>query len=173
MATNLQFIKSVTPDGSSSSISITNVFSAQYDVYVITYTITTDSGSPKDVHLRLINSSDTIITNSTYDFAYQQMNTAGSFTDTRLTGQDKITGMLGATDFPPEGVAGNLKIYNPFLSSSYTFISQQASNSHNGTRAGWRGISQLAETTSCTGLNIFLSSTNPVADSNISVYGVK
>ncbi len=50
MATALQFIKSLTPDGSSSSLSITDVFSAEYDVYVVTYTITTDSGSPKDVN---------------------------------------------------------------------------------------------------------------------------
>jgi len=173
MATNLQFIKSFTPDGSASSLSITNVFSAQYNVYVVTYSLTTDSGSPKDVHLRLINSSDTIVTNSNYDYAYQQMNTGGTFTDTKNTGQDHVTGMLGATDFPPEGVTGKFEVYNPFSSSTYTFISQQASNSHNGSRAGWKGIAALKETTSITGLNIFLSSTNPVADSNISVYGVR
>jgi hypothetical protein len=173
MATNLQFIKNLTPTGSSSSLSITDVFSAQYDVYVVTYTITTDSGSPKDVHLRLINSSDTIVTNANYDYAYQQMNNAGSFTETRATGQDKITGMLGATDFPPEGTAGKFEIYNPFSSSSYTFISQQASNRHNGAEAGWKGIAVLKETTSITGLNMFLSSTNPTNESYINVYGVK
>ena len=173
MATNLESIKSLTPNGSSSSLSITDVFSAEYDVYVVTYTITTDSGSPKDVHLRLINSSDTIVTNANYDFAYLQMNTSGTFTETSLPNQDKVTGMLGATDFPPEGVAGKFEVYNPFSSSSYTFISQQASNSHNGARAGWKGIAVLTETTSITGLNIFLSSTNPTSDSNISVYGVK
>jgi hypothetical protein len=173
MATSLQFIKSLTPDGSTSSLSITNVFSAKYDNYVVTYTITTDSGSPKDVHLRLINSSDTIVTNAKYDYAYQQMNNAGLFTDTKNTEQDHITGMLGATDFPPEGVAGKFEIFNPFLSSSYTFISQQASNRHNGAEAGWKGIATLTETTSITGLNMYLSSTNPIADSNITVYGVQ
>tara|TARA_R100001463_G_scaffold66311_1_gene119813 strand:- start:27 stop:548 length:522 start_codon:yes stop_codon:yes gene_type:complete len=173
MATNLQFIKSLTPTGSSSSLSITDVFSAEYDVYFVTYFITTDSGSPKDVHLRFINSSDTIVTNSNYDYAYQQMNVAGTITDTGATGQDKVTGMLGATDFPPEGVSGKLEVYNPFSSSSYTFVSQQASNSHNGTRAGWKGIAVLKETTSITGLNLFLSSTNPTDASNITVYGVK
>tara|TARA_A200000159_G_C7252699_1_gene309508 strand:- start:50 stop:574 length:525 start_codon:yes stop_codon:yes gene_type:complete len=173
MATALQFIKSLTPDGSTSSLSITDVFSAEYDVYVVTYTITTDSGSPKDVHLRFINSSDTIVTNANYDFAYQQMNTNGSFTPTGLIDQDKVTGMLGATDFPPEGVSGKFEVYNPFSASSYTFVSQQAMNSHNGARAGWKGIAVLTETTSITGLNIFLSSTNPTSASKISVYGVK
>ena len=173
MSTNLQFIKNLTPTGSSSSLSVTDVFSAQYDVYLVTYNITTDSGSPKDVHLRLINSSDTIVTNANYDFAYLQMNTSGSFTETGLINQDKVTGMLGATDFPPEGVAGKFEVYNPFSSSSYTFISQQASNSHNGARAGWKGIAVLKETTSITGLNMFLSSTNPTNESYINVYGVK
>ena len=173
MATNLQFIKSLTPTGSSSSLSITDVFSAKYDVYFVTYFITTDSSSPKDVQLRFINSSDTIVTNSNYDFAYQQMNVAGSITDTGNTGQDKATGLLGSTDLPPEGVSGKFEVYNPFSSSDYTFVTQQASNSHNGARAGWKGITVLKETTSITGLNIFLSSTNPTSASNISVYGVK
>lgn len=172
MSTNLQFIKSVTPNGASSSISITDVFSAQYDVYQVTYDITTDSGSPKDTHLRLINASDTIITNANYDYAYLILNMYASFTETRAISQDKITGMLGATDFPPEGNAGTFQIYNPF-SSNYTFITQQATNVHNGAEASWKGIAVLKETTSVTGLNIFLSSTNPTSASNISVYGVK
>jgi hypothetical protein len=173
MATELQFIKSVTLDGSSSSISITDVFSADYDVYVVTYNLTTDSGSPKDTHLRLINSSDTIVTNANYDYAYLIMYVATSFAQNRATGQDKFTGILSPTDFPPEGNAGKFEIYNPFSSSSYTFINSQSAESHNGTRAGFKGIGVLKETTSITGLNIFLSSTNPTDASNITVYGVK
>ena len=173
MATNLEFIKSLTPNGSSSSLSITDVFSAEYNVYFVTYFITSDSGSPKDVHLRFINSSDTIVTNSNYDYAYAQMNSGGSFTDTGAVNQDKVTGMLGATDFAPEGASGKFEVYSPFSSSDFTFVTQQAANSHNNTRAGWKGIAVLTETTSITGLNIFLSSTNPTDASNITVYGVK
>tara|TARA_R100001460_G_scaffold13171_1_gene29892 strand:- start:22 stop:543 length:522 start_codon:yes stop_codon:yes gene_type:complete len=173
MATNLQFIKNLTPTGSSSSLSVTDVFSAQYDVYAVTYHLTTDSGSPKDTHLRFINSSDTIVTNSNYDYAYRIMNTGSSFSDSKATGQDKITGMFAPTDFPPEGNAGIFYVYNPFSSSSYTFVTLQSANSHNGTSAGWKGIAVLKETTSITGLNMFLSSTNPTNESYINVYGVK
>jgi len=172
MATNLEFIKNLTPTGSSSSLSVTDVFSAEYDVYAVTYHLTTDSGSPKDTHLRFINSSDTIVTNSNYDYAYLQMLVASSFTENRATGQDKITSMLAPTDFSPEGNVGTFYVYNPF-SSSYTFIASQSANSHNGTRAGWKGIAVLKETTSITGLNMFLSSTNPTNESYINVYGVK
>ena len=172
MSTNLQFIKSVTPTGASSSVSVTDVFSAQYNVYVVTYNWVTDSGSPKDTDLRFINSSDTIVTNSNYDYAYLIMNTGSSFTETRATGQDKITAMLAPTDFPPEGNAGIFSVYNPFA-TSYTFLTSQSSNSWNGTRAGWKGIAVLKEETSITGFNMFISSTNPTSASNISVYGVK
>ena len=172
MSTNLQFIKSLTPDGSSSSLSITDVFSAQYDVYAVTYHLTTDSGSPKDTDLRLINSSGTIVSDSDYDYAYLH-NGTGSATETRATGQDKITAMLGPTDFPPEGNAGVFYVYNPFSSSSYTFIASQSANRHNGATSGWKGIAVLKATTSITGLNMFLSSTNPTNESNITVYGVK
>ena len=172
MATNLEFIKSVTPDGSSSSISITDVFSAEYDVYVVTYNITTDSGSPKDTHLRLINSSDAIVTNSNYDYAYPIIHFYTTLTETRATGQDKITGMLGATDFPPEGTAGMFEVFNPFQ-SSYTFVNSHATQVHNGAESSYKGVAVLKEDTSITGLNIFLASTNPTNASNISVYGVK
>ena len=44
---------------------------------------------------------------------------------------------------------------------------------HHGTRAGWKGIAVLKEATSITGLNMFLTSTNPTNESYINVYGVK
>mgnify|MGYP003124503584 CR=1 FL=1 len=172
MATNLQFIKSVTPTGASSSISITDVFSASYNVYVVNYNWVTDSGSPKDLDLRFINSSDTIVTNSNYDYAYLQMYVASSFSEVKAENQDKITAMLSAVDYPPEGNAGTFTVYNPFA-TSYTFLTSQSSNSWNGTRASWKGIAVLKEETSITGFNMFISSTNPTSDSNISVYGVK
>lgn len=169
---NLQFIKSLTPDGSSSSLSVTNCFSAQYDIYAVTYHITTDSGSPKDVSLRLINASDTIVTNTNYNYAYYDMGTSG-LTEVQAQGADKFSGLLNATDFPPEGASGIFYVYNPFSSSLYTFINAQSANRHNGSTNGYKGIAVLKETTSITGINIFLSSTNPTNESNISVYGVK
>ena len=169
----LRLINETEVTSSVSSVDVTDVFSAQYDVYAVTYHLTTDSGSPKDTHLRFINSSDTIVTNSNYDYAYLQMTVASSFTENRATGQDKITAMLAPTDFPPEGNVGVFYIYNPFSSSSYTFVTSQSANSHNTTRAGWKGIAVLKETTSITGLNMFLTSTNPTNESFINVYGVK
>jgi hypothetical protein len=169
----LEYITSVTPDGSSSSISVTDVFSADYDIYQVTYNFTTDSSSPKDTHLRFINSSDSIVTNSNYDYAYLLMKMFTGFSETQGTGQDKITGMLGATDLPPEGNAGNFKVFNPFSSSLYTLVSSQSANVHNGEEAGWKGVAVLKETTSITGFNMFLTSTNPTNASKINVYGVK
>ena len=172
MSTNLQFIKSVTPTGASSSISITDVFSADYDVYVVNYSWVTDSTSPKDLDFRFINSSDTIVSNSNYDYAYLLMYVASTYTENRAENQDKISAMLSAVDYPPEGNAGTFTVYNPFA-TSYTYLTSQSANSWNGTRAGWRGIAILKEETSITGFNMFISSTNPTSESNISVYGVK
>ena len=168
---NLQFIKSLTPGGSSSSLSVTNCFSAKYDTYAVTYHITTDSGSPKDVSLRLISSADAIITNTNYDYAYYDMGTSG-LTENRAVDQNGFTGILNATDFPPEGASGIFYLYKPFSSSHNTHLIAQSANRHNGSTNGYKGIGILKETTSITGLNIFLSSTNPTNESNISVYGV-
>jgi len=173
MSTNLEFIKSVTPDGSSSSILITDVFSAKYDVYQVNYSIVTDSTSPKNVDLRLINSSNAVISNSNYDYVFHLLYTASASVLYKNTGQTKWTEILGYTDYPPEGNAGTFQIYNPFSSSTYSYIAGQYFSRWNGGSAGGKNIGVLKETTSCTGLNIFLSSTNPTSASNISVYGVK
>jgi len=174
MAGSLELIKSETLSGSVANVSVTDVFSDKYDVYKITMNnFSTASSTATETILRFINSSDTIVTNSNYDYAYLQMLVASSFTENRDTGQDKITAMLAPTDFPPEGNVGIFYVFNPFSSSSYTFVTSRSANSHNGTRAGWKGIAVLKETTSITGLNIFLSSTNPTNESYINVYGVK
>ncbi len=172
MATNLQFIKSVSGASSSSSLSITNVFSAQYEVYVITYKCVSDTSSPKGVNLRLINSSDTIITNSNYDYASLQMYTHTSFTEYKNTNQTSFSAMLHYADLAPEGAYGKFELYNPFT-SSYTFMTQQGGGAHNGEEAGYKGIGVLTETTSCTGFNVFLSSTELDVGTEFNVYGVK
>ena len=174
MATNLEFIKSLSPDGSSSSVSLTDVFSESYDVYVVTYHIVSNSGSPKGVNLRLINSSDSIISSSNYDYAFLLMTTYTSFTPYEDTGAAQWTDILGYTDYTPEGCSGKFEIYNPFSSSSYSFMTGQSMQQWNGAEGGNKSIGVLKETTSCTGFNIFIvDSVKPTFGSKISVYGVK
>ena len=173
MATNLQFIKSVSGASSSSSLSITDVFSAQYDVYVITYKCVTSTSSPKGVNLRFINSSDTIVTNSNYDYAILQMYTHTSFVVHQDTNQTNFPALLHYADLPPEGAYGKFEVYNPFSSSSFTYITQQGAGAHNGEEAGFKGIAVLTEQTSCTGFNVFLSSTELDVGTEFNVYGVK
>jgi len=173
MATNLQFIKSVSGASSSSSLSITNVFSAEYDVYVITYKCVTDTSSPKGVGFRFINSSDSIITNTNYDYAILQMYAHTSFVVHQDTNVNNFPALLHYADLPPEGAYGKFEVYNPFSSSSYTFITQQGSGAHNGEEAGFKGVATLTEETSCTGFNVFLSSTELDVGTEFNVYGVK
>ena len=173
MATNLQFIKSVSGASTSSSLSITDVFSEKYDVYLVTYECVTNTSSPKGVNLRLINSSDTIITNSNYDYAILQQYTHQSFVVHQDTNQTNFPALLHYADLPPEGSKGKFEVYNPFSSSEYTYITQQGVGAHNGQEAAFKGIAVLTETTSCTGFNVYLSSTELDVGTEFNVYGVK
>ena len=173
MATKLEFIKSVSGASSSSSLSITDVFSTEYDVYFITYKCVTDTSSPKGVNLRLINSSGSIITNSNYDYGALQMNTHTTYTEYQNTNQTSFTAMLHYADLPPEGAYGKFELFNPFSSSTYTFMTQQGFGAHNGIEASYKGIGVLTETTSCTGFNVSLTSTDLDVGTKFSVYGVK
>ena len=75
---NLRLIKKVDGTGAT-SLSITDVFNADFDIYKIEYFCVNDSGSPKGTSLRLINSSGSVISSSLYDRAIHQLNTNVNF----------------------------------------------------------------------------------------------
>ena len=173
MATKLEFVKSVSGASTSSSISITDVFSDKYDVYLVTYECVTNSSSPKNVNLRFINSSNSIITNANYDYAIYQQYTHQNFVVHQDTNQTNFPQLLHYADLPPEGSKGKFEVYNPFSSSKYTYITQQGVGAHNGQEAAFNGVAVLTEETSCTGFNVYISNTELDTGTKFNIYGVK
>ena len=170
MPGKLEFIKRVN-GSAATSMSITDVFSADFDVYKIVYHCVSDSGSPKGVNMRFIGGSG-VISTSNYDRAFLQIESTGTGTEYKTVGGDTFTDILGYVDITPEGCSGTIDVYNPFSSSDYTFMTQQSSVGWNNARAAFKGSGALKETTSCTGFQVYLTSTNLVADSKFLVYGV-
>ena len=168
MATNLQFIKSVSGT-SVSSLSVTDCFSDKYDVYQITVVESDTSGTGWQ-KINFIDSGG-IDTTANYDYANLQLLTYAGFGENRYTNQTNFPLIWYQDENPTDFGGFTGYVFNPYDSSSYTFaLSQNTFHTTSGLGSNkFIGVHKVAET--IRGIN--LSSTETMNAVEISVYGVK
>jgi len=156
-----------------STVSVTDVFSADFDIYKVTCENFSNSTGAQNIDLKFINASGSVITSSQYDWAYLRLNDYTSFTEVRNTNDTNWENFWGKSD-SASGETQNAVAYffNPYLSSSYTFGLVQSSNALNGQLQAIKGIGVLTETSSVTGFQIAF---NSYASNNgkIRTYGLR
>ena len=171
MAGSLEFIKSETGT-SVSSLSVTDCFSANYDVYQAVIGVSGLSTGQGWTKLRFLDSGGTEINQTEYDYASLGLLSYSSFIEeknTSVTFIDRIhhisTVSTGANTW--------INIFNPYDSSSYTFTQSQSNGNVStpnlvGNKA--IGVHKVAEQLS----GIILYPSSGTFDSiEVSVYGVK
>tara|TARA_R100000951_G_scaffold112342_1_gene112545 strand:- start:434 stop:943 length:510 start_codon:yes stop_codon:yes gene_type:complete len=169
MAGSLEFIKQVTTS-STSTASVTDVFTSSYDVYAISFDwIKQTSGN---VNLRLIDSGGSVISDSEYDLAYLNLASYNTFFEYKQTNQTSFPELFFASTTVGGGVMAY--IFNPNDSSSYTFLQAQHSGYYDGAGGGGQGrkiigVHKVAE--QITGLQLVCGS--GTISATINVYGVK
>tara|TARA_Y100000385_G_scaffold49149_1_gene45713 strand:+ start:208 stop:732 length:525 start_codon:yes stop_codon:yes gene_type:complete len=150
---NLRLINETTVTSGVTSVSATDVFSSDFDIYKITlegfYASTIDY-----FYLRLINSSGSVIA-TTYDVASLEMKSGGAFNERRGT---NFTAMFPSTNFLPNSEAENYNgvfyITNPYDSLSYSFMLGQSSQAEYSEMYGNKYIGVLKQTSSITGFQL-------------------
>ena len=167
MAGSLEFIKS-TSGTSVSSLSVTDCFSAKYDVYTVVgrgdFTNTNAF-----IYLRFLDSGGSEVSGAT-DYAYANlvMESYASFGEDRNANADHIQRIVysnNGNDFSFE-----INIYNPYDSLSYSFCQWQSGGRSSLGLVGMKSIGVLKQTATMSGIKIY----NPTfTDINVSVYGVK
>ena len=173
MATNLQFIKSVSGT-SVGTLDVTGIFSANYDVYQITITKMEQTANGWN-EMRFLDSGGSVISDSEYDYAVLELKSNTSYSETRTTGANAIeTIMYSGTG---SAVAGGLSmyIYNPYDSSSYTFLTMQSNGFRDGTgQYGSKQISVHKSAEQLSGVHFISGGSGSVFTTlDVSVYGVK
>ena len=174
MATKLQFIKSAS--GSSiSSLDVSDCFSSQYDVYFVSISKGDFTGNAY-TQIRFLDSGGSLINQTEYDFATLDLrSSAGSFSELKGTSQSSFPNIAltqtGADDFG--GI--NFYIYNPFDSTSFTFLTLQASSFGGSTPllrgSKYIGVHKSAEQIS--GFQMNRSDSATMDNMTVNVYGVK
>ena len=174
MAGSLEFIHKETISTTTSSVNVDNVFSTDYDVYKITmYGITTLGATPTPLGLRFIDSGGSIISASEYAFASLRMQSHTGFTEDRNANATSIE-YIATLDQDVESMGAVTYIFNPYDSSSYSFLINQSSGAFSGNLRGSKtiGVHQTAETVR--GINIIdLDGSRPLEEGFIVVYGLK
>ena len=102
------------------------------------------------------------------------MTETGSFGELRGVNQTYMRYLAMATDQSPEVTSLNYYIFNPFSTSSYTFVLQQATGLIAGVMRIGKGIGVLSELSSITGIYIGLEeSTTNMTSGTIRTYGLR
>ena len=172
MAGNLEFINSTSVSAGATSVNITDVFSADYDVYMIKHFTGSNSTTAFSVNGRFIDSGGSVISTTNYDYAYLDLNTSGGFFEGKNTSQNNLAALFGTTDLAPDVSSGITYVYNPFI-SSYTFVTNQQMNTYSlPFLFGRKYIGVLKETTSCTGFNAYVTGGAFGSNTKFNVYGL-
>ena len=165
--------ETIVSNDSVSTISVTDVFSADFDIYKVTVSNLTTVGTTQTrMYIRYINSSGSVVTASNYDNANHELRSNTSYDEERDTNTDKHRAM-GLTDKAPEGMNAVYYFFNPFSSSSYSFIMGQTSLSQAGAYDSNKGIGVLKQSASMTGFQLLDLSTRPIKFANIRTYGLR
>lgn len=168
---NLRLINKTTVTSSVSSVDVTNVFSADFDIYKIVFSgISTAGSTATPLHCRLIDSSGSIITASEYDTAFQLLKGDTSFSEYRVTNQPEWDNFFGNPDDPPETVSGVAYLFNPFSSSRHTMALHEVAVE---TNRWYKGIQTLTVLSSATGFRAFETNTRPINSGVFYTYGLR
>ena len=171
MAGSLEFIKSASGT-SVSSLSVTDCFNANYDVYQVLIAKLDSTSTSAYLYLRFIDSGGSVISDLEYDVAEMDLTSYATFAENRGTAQDKgLLGYAGGTGTADMG--GFLTtVYNPNDSSSYTFYNGQSSIKGASGLAGAKYIGVHKSAEQITGINI-LPASGSWDNITVNVYGVK
>mgnify|MGYP005995450645 CR=1 FL=1 len=157
-------------------IDITNVFSADFDIYHIEIADIdyTSASSEGWTQLRYINSAGSVISSgSLYEQAQNNSYSYTSGTQYRTTGADTLYEMYGSWNNTATLGGFSMWIFNPFSSSSYTFsIGQFVGQRASGMQSP-KDISVLTSTASITGFRIFGGAGHTINNAKIKTYGLR
>ena len=170
---NLRLINETTVSSGVATVNITYVFSSDYDIYKIVSTAN-NLNADKDIYMRYINSSGSIVSASNYDTATLTMKGHSSYSETPSTKVNiNYGGLFNLTSGNESGGAVEY-VFNPTDTSSYTFGINQSIGMYSTGTYGTKGIRVLKQTNSITGIHLYNGeSTDNFGGGTVKIYGLR
>ena len=173
MPTNLEFITSLEVTTSQEETEIDNIFTSKYNIYKITFADFKTVGSTHDnINLRVIDDGGTLDANGVYDYAVNELRSDTSYSDNKNENFERIDRLM-MIDESPDAFNTTLYVYNPQISSTFTFFTWQGAGRFSGASRGFKGIAAHKVAEAVRGIKIFcVNSGRPYDTGKIAVYGV-
>ena len=170
---NLRLINETNISSTVTKVNVKNVFSADFDIYKIVFDTFFANGQD-NINLSFINSSGSELRGSS-DYAYANLNcqTNASYTESRDNANDDILAFCVIGSSAGESANGVNYIFNPFSSSSYTFVNHQNSSIRASVNQNKKGIAVLQQEVSVTGFSFFINGSNSFTSGTIKTYGLR
>ena len=170
---NLRLINETTVSSSVTSVNVTDVFSADFDVYKIVYNNFFADGQD-NMNLSFINSFGSEVRGSS-DYGYADLNcqtNSSSFTQSKDASNDDIQSFAVIGNSSGESANGVIYVFNPFT-SNYTYVLQQSSSSRATVNQNKKGIGLLKQSSSITGFSFFIHGSDSFTSGVIKTYGLR
>lgn len=168
MATNLQFIKTASGIGVT-TLTVADCFTSAFDTYFMSISKAKFSSNAY-TQIRFMDSSGTVINQLEYDYASLDMYANTGYANLNGTAQSSIPNFALAQSGNSDFGGISTYIFNPYDSSSYTFVKTLSSSFSTQGRATQNvGLHKSAEQLSGIQLN---RSAGDAFDMEINMYGV-
>lgn len=172
---NLRLINETTVSSNvASTVSITDVFTSDFDIYKIVSTAHIHSAD-KDIYMRYINSSGYIVSASNYDTASLVMRTADPFLERPSSRNNIDYGGYFNLTMGDNGGGAVEYVFNPTNTSTYTFGVNQSQGMYGSTGGyGTKTIRVLKQTNSITGIQLYNGeSSDNFGGGTVKIYGLR
>lgn len=136
----LRLINETITSSDVSSITIDDVFSADFDIYFFTLSEVKSADTNENVlGIRMVNTSGSADSGSNYDRAHLTMRMYDTFQEGKSTGITYMNTInVGANTTSGGAISGYF--FNPYNNSSYTFNIWQSTNNRGGGNISRKGI---------------------------------
>jgi len=171
---NLRLINETEVTTTINTLNITDVFTDDFDIYVIEATdIAMTNGGGDYLFGRVINSSGSEIT-SNYDYASLYLPSSTSTAEEKLTNRTEWESLTFIGNGTNDTGEMTMYIFNPTNSSSYTFYLSQTSSFRTATPQMyfWKSIGVNKNTISVTGIQ-FSAKTGNMDSGKFRTYGLR
>tara|TARA_R100000008_G_C3563627_1_gene157740 strand:+ start:52 stop:591 length:540 start_codon:yes stop_codon:yes gene_type:complete len=174
---NLRLLDEQSISSSVSAFSVYDVFTSDYDVYQITATdLSTTGTTATEVWLRFVSKGGSVISTSNYEYGGRYFLAWTGGID--LNGEN-ATGVrrcfAEVTDQSPEVASSTIWVFNPYSDTEYTSLLFENSNYYSGTYASqMKGFAHLKKLERVTGFHAYENnSSRPLASGTFRTYGLR
>ena len=167
---NLRLINETEVTSGVSTVNITDVFSADFDIYKVVIN-SLKSTSNAYYYLRFLNSSSSAVTTNN-DNAGLLMRTNSTFVEYKGTNTASVWHTSNLVTSTVGGNNGVFYFFNPYSSSSYTFMLGQDSKVYSSNNRNYKHIGVNKSTQSMTGISI-LNYSSTFTGGTINIYGLR